>query len=143
MFTGTAATNTSADANSGTSDNSAPADAGPAEPGYIFLDVDDSIIEVHGHQTQGAEFGYSGVRGLNALLAVVSTAATAPIIVGQRLRRGGAGSPRGAKRLIADALAQLKRLPGRDGARVLCRADSAFYGHAAIQAAITAIPEEA
>ena len=38
--------------------------------GYALLDVDDTIIEVHGHAKQGAGFGYSGVRGLNALLAV-------------------------------------------------------------------------
>ena len=107
------------------------------DTGYVFLDVDDTIIEVHGHQKQGSGYGYSGVRGINALLAIVSTATTAPIIVGQRLRRGACGSPRGAKRLISDALATLRRLPGLDGARVLFRADSAYYGHAAIHAAIT------
>jgi hypothetical protein len=38
-----------------------------------MVDLDDTIIEVHGHQKQGAGFGYSGVRGLNALLATAST----------------------------------------------------------------------
>lgn len=112
--------------------------AGTETTGYVFLDVDDTIIEVHGHQKQGAGFGYSGVRGINALLAIVSTAATAPIIVGHRLRRGACGSPRGAKRLISDALATLGRLPGLEGSRVLFRADSAYYGYPGIQAAITA-----
>ena len=42
--------------------------------GYALLDVDDTIIEVHGHAKQGAGFGYSGVRGLNALLATLATA---------------------------------------------------------------------
>ena len=116
----------------------APASLGTALPGYAFLDVDDTIIEVHGHQKQGAGYGYSGVRGINALLAIVSTTTCAPVIVTQRLRRGACGSPRGAKRLIADALAGLKRLPGLHEARVLFRADSAYYGHAGIQAAITA-----
>src|SRR5689334_5897358 len=41
---------------------------GPADTGTVFVDVDDTIIEVHGHAKQGAAFGYSGVRGLNALL---------------------------------------------------------------------------
>lgn len=109
-----------------------------AEPGYVFLDVDDTIIEVHGHQKQGAGYGYSGVRGINALLAIVSTATRAPIIVGRRLRRGASGSPRGAKRLVSDALATLGRLPGLEGARILFRADSAYYGYPAIQAAISA-----
>ena len=40
---------------------------------HVLLDVDDTIIEVHGYAKQGAGFGYSGVRGLNAMLATVST----------------------------------------------------------------------
>jgi hypothetical protein len=38
----------------------------------VMVDVDDTIIEVHGHAKQGAGFGYSGVRGLNALIGTVS-----------------------------------------------------------------------
>jgi len=71
----------------------------------VFVDVDDTIIEVHGHSKQGSGYGYSGVRGLNALLATVTTASAAPVIVAQRLRKGACGSPRGAARLVADALA--------------------------------------
>ena len=79
-------------------------------PGVALLDVDDTIIEVHGHQKQGAGFGYSRVRGLNALLATITTTCAAPVITGQRLRRGSCGSPRGAARMIADTLAAVKRL---------------------------------
>ncbi|MDI9977418.1 MULTISPECIES: hypothetical protein [Rhodococcus] len=32
----------------------------------LFVDVDDTIGEVHGCGEQAAEFEYSGVRGLNA-----------------------------------------------------------------------------
>jgi hypothetical protein len=39
-----------------------PADA------YVFLDVDDTIIEVHGYQKQGSGYGYSKVRGLNVFI---------------------------------------------------------------------------
>src|SRR3982751_6076742 len=46
----------------------AAADAGP-----VLVDLDDTIVEVHGYAKQGAVFGYSGVRGLSALLATVST----------------------------------------------------------------------
>lgn len=105
--------------------------------GYVYVDVDDTIVEVHGHQKQGSGYGYSGVRGLNAILATVSTPASAPIITAQRLREGAVGSPRGAGRLISDALAMTRRLHGLDRARVLFRADSAYYGHSAISAAIT------
>ena len=100
-----------------------------------MVDIDDTIIEVHGYAKQGAGFGYSGVRGLNAILATASTNTSAPVILGQRLRRGATGSPRGAKRLIRDALATLRRLHGMDQAPVLVRADSAFYGHDTIAAA--------
>ncbi|MCW2134010.1 Transposase DDE domain group 1, partial [Arthrobacter sp. VKM Ac-2550] len=77
---------------------------------FVFVDVDDTIIEVHGYAKQGSGYGYSGVRGLNALLATVSTRDTAPVIVAQRLRKGAANSGRGAKRLVTDALSTLKGL---------------------------------
>ncbi|WP_413543110.1 IS1380 family transposase [Citricoccus nitrophenolicus] len=115
----------------------APA-AADSDPGLVFVDVDDTIIEVHGYQKQGSGYGYSGVRGLNALLATASTADTAPVILGQRLRKGSAGSPRGASRFVSEALSTLKRMPPAAGTRVLVRADSAFYGHPTVAAALTA-----
>ena len=104
----------------------------------VMVDLDDTIIEVHGHQKQGASFGYSGVRGLNALLATASTSASAPVILGQRLRQGKTGSPKGAARIVGDALATLRRLNPGSSSRPLLRADSAFYGHATIGTAIKA-----
>jgi hypothetical protein len=41
------------------------------------------------------------------LIATITTAQSAPVIAGQRLRKGSCGSPRGAARIIADALATL------------------------------------
>jgi len=113
--------------------------ASPADPGgsagYALVDVDDTIVEVHGHAKQGAGFGYSGVRGLNALLATLATATSAPVIVAQRLRKGACGSPRGAKRLVADAVKQASRLlAGKTP--VLVRMDSAFYGRGPVHAAL-------
>ena len=110
----------------------------PGAEDFVFVDVDDTIIEVHGYAKQGSGYGYSGVRGLNALLTTVSTKNTAPVIAAQRLRKGAANSARGAKRLITDALSTLKRLQagGQSRGPVLCRFDSAFYGHAAVSAAL-------
>ena len=104
----------------------------------VMVDLDDTIIEVHGYQKQGASFGYSGVRGSNALIAAASTSASAPVILGQRLRQGKTGSPKGAARIVGDALATLRRTGVAAGARPLLRADSAFYGHATIGTAIKA-----
>ena len=115
----------------------APVVPTPTDGGLVFVDVDDTIIEVHGHQKQGAGFGYSGVRGINALLATVSTETSAPVIIGQRLRKGAAGSPRGAARIIADALKTVSRLPGQKSP-VLLRADSAYYGFQTVNVALRA-----
>ena len=107
----------------------------PETGGRVMVDIDDTIIEVHGYSKQGSGYGYSGVRGLNALLATVSTSASAPVIVAQRLRKGSCGSPRGAARLVADAL---KTVGSLSCAKPLMRADSAFYGAATVGAALRA-----
>lgn len=105
---------------------------------YALVDVDDSIVEVHGYGKQGSGYGYSGVRGLNSMIATVTTRQAAPVIVAQRLRKGACGSARGAARIVAEALANLKRLRTGDATgKPLLRADSAFYGHATVAAAIT------
>lgn len=115
------------------------------DTGRVLVDIDDTIIEVHGHGKQGSGYGYSGVRGLNALLTTVTTDTCAPVIIGQRLRRGACGSARGAARMVSDALVTVDRLrtqaagtSGNGAPKVLFRADSAFYGHPTIGAAIRA-----
>src|SRR5918994_4257864 len=96
-----------------------------AVDGRVPVDVDDPNIAGHGYAKQGAGFGYTRIRGLNALLATVTTDASAPVIVAQRLRKGSCGSPRGAQRLVADALKTVRTM---SDAKPLVRADSAFFG---------------
>jgi hypothetical protein len=98
-----------------------------------YLDIDDTIRSTFGYAKQGAGYGYSGVKGLNALLATVSSASAAPVIVATRLRKGSANSARGAARLVADAI-KTTRSAGAAGLVVL-RADSAYYGGEVIAAA--------
>jgi hypothetical protein len=57
------------------------------------------------------------------------------VIVAQRLRKGACGSPRGAQRLVTDAL---KTVRGLSGGAPLVRADSAFYGRGLVLAAVRA-----
>jgi Transposase DDE domain group 1 len=102
----------------------------------VMVDIDDTIIEVHGYAKQGSGYGYSGVRGLNALLATVSTTKSAPVIVAQRLRKGSCGSPRGAKRLVAEALKTATQMSSGSCLRPLVRADSAFYGAEVVNAVL-------
>ena len=107
-----------------------PVLAGVDELAYI--DVDDTVRQTYGYAKQGAGRGYTGVKGLNALIATVSTPSAAPVIAAARLRKGSTNSARGAARLVADALVTAKAA-GASGVRVL-RADSAFYRHDVIAA---------
>ena len=57
--------------------------------GFAFVDVDDTVIEVHGHHKTRIQLLATKVRGLNALLATATTPGAAPVIVAQRLRPRG------------------------------------------------------
>ena len=102
----------------------------------VWVDVDDTIKPVYGRSKQGAEHGYTHIRGLNAQIATVSGIEVAPVIVAARLRRGAASSAHGAVRLVRDALATLRRANVTDP--VLVRADSAYYQQPLVAAIITA-----
>jgi hypothetical protein len=98
----------------------------------VFVDVDDTVRQTYGYAKQGAGRGYTGIKGLNALLAVISTPVSAPLIAATRLRKGSTNSARGAAKLLSDALATARRA-GAAGL-VLVRADSAYYGYDIIAA---------
>jgi hypothetical protein len=98
-----------------------------------FLDIDDTVRATYGYAKQGAGRGYTGVNGLNALIATISTPLAAPVIAATRLRKGSTNSVRGAARLVADALACARRAGA--GGLLIVRADSAFYAHDIIAAA--------
>ncbi len=100
----------------------------------VYVDIDDTLKQTYGYAKQGAGRGYTGVKGLNALLAVVSTPTSAPVILAARLRKGSSNSARGAARLVTDALTTAKNA-GATGLRIL-RADSAYYGYEVIAAAL-------
>ena len=99
----------------------------------VLVDIDDTVRQTYGYAKQGAGRGYTGVKGLNALLAVISTPLSAPLIAATRLRKGSTNSARGAAKLLTDALATVRRA-GAAGL-VIVRADSAFYGYDIIAAA--------
>ncbi len=99
----------------------------PGADELAYIDIDDTVGQTYGYAKQGAGRGYTGVKGLNALLAVVSTPGSAPVITAARLRKGSTNSAKGAARFVADALITAKAA-GATGVRVL-RADSAYYGY--------------
>jgi Transposase DDE domain group 1 len=112
----------------------------PVLPGadrFTIVDIDDTVRQTYGYAKQGAARGYTGIKGLNALLAIVSTTGSAPLIAAARLRKGSTNSARGAAKLLTDVLATVHRCgAGADRhATLLVRADSAYYGHDIIAAA--------
>ena len=116
----------------------------PGAEAVTFVDIDDTVKRTYGYAKQGTGYGYSGVKGLNALIGAISTPTAAPVIAATRLRKGSTNSARGAARLVADTLAVATRR-GASGL-VLARMDSAFYnadvvaavGRAAAKFSITA-----
>ena len=106
----------------------------PGADELAYIDIDDTVRQTYGYAKQGAGRGYTGVKGLNALIAILSTPSGAPVIAAARLRKGSTNSAKGAARLVADALITATKA-GATGVRVL-RADSAFYGYEVIAAAV-------
>ncbi len=59
--------------------------AAPLLPGaeeLAYVNIDDTVKPTYGYAKEGAGRGYSGVKGLNALLGIVSTPGSAPVITG-------------------------------------------------------------
>jgi len=98
-----------------------------------LIDIDDTVRQTYGYAKQGSGRGYTGVNGLNALLATISTPLAAPMIAATRLRKGATNSVRGAAKLLADTLATARRA-GATGL-VIVRADLAYYGYDIVNAA--------
>lgn len=110
--------------------------AGGGPGGMVFLDVDDSIREVHGHAKQAAAHGYTGVRGLNFQIAALSTPLVAPVVAAARLRKGNIASHQGSGRLLTQAITTSRRA-GVAG-QIMARADSAHFCHGFVSAALRA-----
>lgn len=101
-----------------------------------FVDVDSTINRVYEYGKQGADYGYTRMRGLHPLLATLSTPIAAPAIAGARLRRGSTGSAKGAASFVAEAITTA-RAAGATGI-VLARMDSAFDNYAVVATCIRA-----
>jgi hypothetical protein len=140
----------------------------PGREALTFIDIDSTQKRVYGYEKEGAAFGHAKVagknllvKGLNALISVISTPLAAPVLGPVRLRGGNAGSARGAAGLAAEAIGTAREC-GCTG-KILARMDSAYYNAAvigtirrnqayfsvtvpmnsSIQAAIASIPDDA
>jgi Transposase DDE domain group 1 len=117
----------------------------PGAAAVTFIDVDSLLRRVYGKQKQGAGFGHAKVggyqvllRGLNPLVATISTPDAAPVIAATQLRAGNAGSARGAAMLVAEAIATTKAVRAAQGTQatgeIVVRADSAFFSKKVVAA---------
>jgi len=99
----------------------------------------DQQVFVDGHAKQGASYGHTKIagkqilrKGLSPLATTISTAGSAPVIAGMRLRAGRANSGKGAGRMVASAIGTARAAGARGP--ILVRGDSA-YGNRAVVAA--------
>jgi len=107
------------------------AGAGPADlAGPLTIDLDSTIVPVHGRAKQGAAFGYTKVRGYHPQLA---TCAQTGQVLMSRLRGGAAGAARGASSFLTETVSRV-RGAGATG-QLTVRADSAFYSKAVLATA--------
>jgi hypothetical protein len=107
------------------------AGAGPADlAGPLTIDLDSTIVAVHGRAKQGAAFGYTKVRGYHPQLA---TCAQTRQVLMCRLRGGSAGAARGAKSFLTETISRVRNA-GASG-QLTVRADSAFYSKAVLHTA--------
>jgi hypothetical protein len=108
------------------------AGAGPQDlSAPLTIDVDSTIVEVHGRAKQGAAFGYTKVRGYHPQLA---TCAQTGQVLMSRLRGGSAGAARGAASFLTETVSRVRNA-GATG-QLTVRADSAFYSKKVLATAV-------
>lgn len=108
-----------------------------------FVDIDSLLRPVYGHAKQGASYGHTKIagkqvlrKGLSPLATTLSTATSAPVVAGMRLRAGRTGSGKGAGRMTAQAITTA-RAAGATG-KILVRGDSAYGTSAVVRACLRA-----
>jgi hypothetical protein len=104
------------------------AGAGPGNK-PLFIDIDSTICEVHGDTKQGAAYGYTRALGLHPVLA---TRADTGEVLHARMRKGSAGSGRGAQRFVRETIGRVRRA-GATGTLIF-RMNSKFWSRKVITA---------
>lgn len=102
--------------------------AGPGE-NPMTIDLDSTILEVHGKHKQGASYGYTKVLGFHPVLA---TRAETGEVLHLRFRKGSSNTQRGAQRFVREVVGRVRRA-GASGELTL-RADSGFFSKYVVQA---------
>ena len=95
----------------------------------MFIDIDSTICEVHGHRKEGGSYGYTRQLGLHLLLA---SRADTDEILHARMRKGSANTARGAERFVRETIGRVRRA-GATGTLIF-RLDSGFWSKAVMKA---------
>jgi hypothetical protein len=105
----------------------------------VYVDIDSLLRPVYGHAKAGASYGHTKIagkqvlrKGLSPLATTISTAASAPLLTGMRLRAGRVGSGKGAGRMTAQAI-NTARAAGAAG-KICVRGDSAYGTRSVVNA---------
>ena len=100
--------------------------------------IDSLLRPVHGPAQEGASYGHTKIagkqirgKGLSPLATTISTAGSAPVIAGMRLRAGRTGSAKGAGRMVAQAIGTAR--DAGVGGPILVRGDSAYGSRAVVR----------
>ena len=114
------------------------AGAGPQDlSAPLTIDLDSTIVPVHGRSKQGAVFGYTKVRGYHPQLA---TCAQTGQVLMCRLRGGAAGAARGAKTFLTETVSRARHAGATGPLTVRAdsadSADSAFYSRSVLHTAV-------
>jgi hypothetical protein len=113
----------------------------PGAHEQVFIDIDSLLRPVYGHAKQGASYGHTKIagkqilrKGLSPLATTISTANSAPVIAGMRLRAGKTGSGKGAGRMVAQAIGTARDLGANRN--ILVRGDSAYGSRKVVRACV-------
>jgi Transposase DDE domain group 1 len=113
----------------------------PGAQDLVFIDIDSLLRPVYGHAKQGASYGHTKIagkqilrKGLSPLATTISTASSAPVIAGLRLRAGRANSGKGAGRMVAQAIGTARAI--RADTTILVRGDSAYGSRTVVRTCV-------
>jgi len=102
--------------------------------GEMTFDIDSTVCAVCGHAKEGAGYGYTRELGYHPLVAIRSDTGEQ---LHARMRKGSAGSSRGAQRFVRETAGRIRRSAAAAGVTQLqlkMRADSAFWSKKVIRA---------
>jgi hypothetical protein len=113
----------------------------PGADERVFVDIDSLLRPVYGHAKQGASYGHTKIagkqvlrKGLCPLATTISTATSAPVIAGMRLRAGKTGSGKGAGRMVAQTIGTARAVGASH--TIVVRGDSAYGSRAVVRACV-------